>query len=715
MSLLLTREVVEFVLQGVASAQTLDAVLALVDRAGSGFSAAVGEILADHLSAAIDDGRREAAIHRLAACDAPLARFVAARLLIDDGRSDAAVESLGRVLHGLPKPDPYVLLRRGRTLTALGRVAEAACDLQQALSLFPPYAFFLKCERLLDKIVTSGAWQARRTVRAALLSSSTTALLAPVLRAAAFRCGVRLETYEGLYGNYQQEILNPESGLHRFRPEFVFLALNHRDLALPPSGGAAMARQRCDELRALWEALRRRMSCHIVQVGFDLPPAGAWHALEDALPEGRRRAIAAVNLALAENLPAGVSFVDINAVAAHAGLPLHSAPDWHSSKQHPAPALLPWLADYLFSHCAAVLGMAAKVLVTDLDNTLWGGVIGEDLLGGIRIGPPTAEGEGFLELQRYMKELQQRGVLLAVCSKNNPADAEMPFERHDAMLLRRGDFAAFLANWDDKAANLERLARELSLGLDSFVFLDDNPLERALVRERLPQVIVPECDAGPSAILAALHRGLYFPTIALTAEDLARHGSYQANAERREFEQSEASLDGFLAGLEMTAAHGPVDAATLPRVAQLVNKTNQFNLTARRYTEEQIQAAGKTNGWWQRWFRLADRFGDHGLIGVLLVEKGRLRWRIDVWLMSCRILGRQMEEFMFFALQAAARDEGAQELLGEYLPTAKNQLVEGLYARLGFRELPDCPGQWLFDLREQPLAAPRFIRDQSHG
>jgi FkbH-like protein len=611
--------------------------------------------------------------------------------------------------------DADALLLRARSSARDGRFAKAVADALAALQTFPPYAFFVKSERLLDRLMASDSWRPRRTAKLALLSSSTTALLAPVVRAAGFRRGLRLEIYEGLYGNYQQEILDPQSGLHRFRPDLAVLLVNSRDLGLPPAGGRQIAHDFVARLRELWKVLRDRSPCHIVQVGFDAPPGGAWGGLEDTLPDGRRRVIAQANQALSGDLPQGVSFVDANAVAAQVGAAYWPAAEWHAAKQYPASAALPLLADYVCAHAAAALGLSAKVLAVDLDNTLWGGVIGEDLVEGIRVGPPSAEGEGFSELQKYLKELQQRGVLLAVCSKNNLADAEQPFRRHDGMILKLADFAAFTANWDDKPSNLERMAEDLSLGLDSFVFLDDNPMERELVRMRLPQVAVPECGETPWETLCALRRGMYFESVAITEEDLRRHESYHSNAARAAAQRSAPSLESFLIGLEMAVRHGPVDAQTLPRVAQLINKTNQFNLTGRRYTEDQVKAMAASPDWWCRWFRLADRFGDHGLIGVILAERSPPEWRIDTWLMSCRVLGRQMEEFMSACVLSAARAAGAATVAGWYIPTEKNALVRDLYPRMGFSPQAENPQRFVFSLENTPIRACTFIRDESEA
>jgi FkbH-like protein len=268
-----------------------------------------------------------------------------------------------------------------------------------------------------------------------------------------------------------------------------------------------------------------------------------------------------------------------------------------------------------------------------------------------------------------------------------------------------------VANWHDKPGNLEMIASELSLGLDSVVFLDDSPMERALVRSRLPQVVVPECGQTPWEMLAALRRGLYFESTTLTKEDLARSESYQQNVARKSLERQSASLEEFLSDLKMVAEHGAVSDRTLPRVTQLINKTNQFNLTARRYTEEQVRAMATSPHWWCRWFKLSDRFGDHGLIGVILAEKSGPSWRVDTWLMSCRVLGRGIEQFMCDCLMAAAREEDAIEIVGEYTATERNTLVRDLYQRLGFRPCSEDGSRYSLDPRSEGRPRCPFIRE----
>jgi len=405
---------------------------------------------------------------------------------------------------------------------------------------------------------------------------------------------------------------------------------------------------------------------------------------------------------LLDRAPEFVVLMDTERIASSHGVKWEDPMQWSASKMHPSPEALPLLGEHLASLVRATLGLNRKVLAVDLDNTLWGGIIGEDGLGGIKLGPPCASGERYQELQRYLRSLKDRGVLLAVASKNNPDDARRVFERHESCILKLEDFAAFEVNWDDKVRNLRRVASDLNLGLDSFVFLDDNPVERSLVRRELPEVIVPEVTGDPSESIASLERGLYFQAIRLTEEDRNRHASYRVISARKALRGSAGSLEEWLAGLHMEMEWGPVDAQTCARVTQLFNKTNQFNLTTKRYTEEQVMKMFSSDRFWFHWYRLRDRFTDHGLVGVVLIERQPgLTWRLDSWLMSCRVIGRNLEYLMFNTFLEAGREEGVMRIQAGYIPTAKNGIVSGLLSNCGF-QLAES-GDFQLDVRQAKL------------
>jgi FkbH-like protein len=637
--------------------------------------------------------------------DGPASLYVRARLLTQRGSVDAAADAWERLLTYTPTQDALLLLHAARALARAGRTELAAARLQSALTLRPGYSFHARAQGLVMEL-----WARHppvlRQARIALLGATTTSLLAPVLRALCFRDGVNAEFYEGLYGGYRQEIWDPESGLYRFAPTVVFIATHWRELSLPPVSDdeEAVVNRIVGEYEALWRVLGEKTACHVVQHGFDLPLEESHDYVARARPGGRVRCLERINLELAQRAPSFVSILDAASVESDVGkAEWHDSRLWHTARQHPATRALPALAELQMAHVRAAHGLSRKVVVCDLDNTLWGGIVGEDGLDGIRIGPSSPIGEAYLRLQEYLLELKKRGVLLAVCSKNNPDEARRVFEQHSQMRLRLDDFAAFVANWSDKAHNLRTISQMLSLGTDSFVFLDDNPVERAWVRSQLPEVAVVELGPSPYGYVADLDRGRYFFSFALTEEDRQRADLYKSELERQAARTSSASLQEFLEQLQMRASDVPLTAGNLARVTQLVNKTNQFNLTGRRRQSSEIDAIATRAAGWARAFTLTDRFGDHGLIGVVLcVADASDAWEIDTWVMSCRVLGRGMERFMFDRLLEAARGAGIRRLVGVYRPTTRNEQVAQLFPQLGFVVLASSPEEtsYGFDVSE---------------
>jgi len=382
-----------------------------------------------------------------------------------------------------------------------------------------------------------------------------------VLRALCFRDRVSVELYEPMFGAFRQEVLDTSSRLYEFRPTIAFVLSHWRELALPPVSpdeDAAVERAvaNCEQV---WRLLSDGAHCHVVQHAFDLPPHDSHDYLSSATAGGRIRVLQRVNLELTRRAPAHVSILDQAEIQRAVGC-VRWVDDrlWHVARQHPGPEALPALAELQMAHVRAVAGLSKKVVVCDLDNTLWGGVIGEDGLDGIQIGPDSHAGEAYTALQEYLLELKQRGVLLAVSSKNNPADARLPFERHPHMKLRIDDFAAFVANWDDKATNLRMIADQLSLGAESFVVLDDNPVERAWIRGQLPDAAVVELGSSPYTYVRDLDRGRHFFSLSVTDEDRRRAELYRAEAGRQALRATYESMDDFLAQIDMRAAVWPI-------------------------------------------------------------------------------------------------------------------------------------------------------------
>ncbi len=358
---------------------------------------------------------------------------------------------------------------------------------------------------------------------------------------------------------------------------------------------------------------------------------------------------------------------------------------------------------------AALRGKTRKCLVLDLDNTVWGGVIGDDGLEGIVLGQGSAEGEAFLSVQRAALEYRSRGIVLAVSSKNDEAVALRPFRDHPEMLLKEDHISIFQANWQDKASNIELIAERLNIGIDSLVFLDDNPFERELVRRELPLVAVPELPADPALYARTLSWAGYFDAVAISEEDRKRAGFYKANAARNAALTSSTDLQGYLRSLEMVCTIKPLDPVGRARVAQLINKSNQFNLTTRRYTESEVAAVEAMVGKFTMQVRLADKFGDNGMISVLIFDKGPEVWINDTWLMSCRVLGRSVEDAALAHVCAAAKAGGARKLVGIYLPTPKNQMAAEHYGRLGFVRVESrSDGATVWELDLDAYRAPEF-------
>ncbi len=545
----------------------------------------------------------------------------------------------------------------------------------------------------LRKIIARATSRTGTPLRLAVVGGPTTTQLVWLIDAFLAAAGIVAEFWEGEYGVFRQALLMPDPGLDAFRPQVIFIATGGRDVAerptfaMPAAAVEAMAQRQFAEWRQLWNTAHQRWGCQIVQNTFDSSPWDVAGHLANRLPTSQAHYLARLNRLFAEQSPPHVLLHDLQAVALEAGRPWFDARFYHEAKMPCGPESLVPYAFSVTSILRAALGKSRKVLVLDLDNTLWGGVIGDDGLGGIRIGQGSAEGESYLAFQRYVKELSARGVLLAVCSKNQPENAQEPFEKHPEMALRLPDISCFVANWNNKADNLRAIAKELNLGLDSLVFVDDNPAERAVVRRFVPEVAVPDLPEDPSGYVEALARHRFFEVVSLTGEDLQRSQYYTQDRQRAQLRSSAADMESFLQSLNMTSVVEPVTALNIERATQLVNKSNQFNLTTRRYTPAEMSARAASGQWITLTLTLRDRFGDNGLIAVVLGERREDALYIDTWVMSCRVLMRGMERFTLNCLHEAARSRGVRVLRGEFRPTAKNGMVKDHYAGLGFTQV----------------------------
>ncbi len=561
-----------------------------------------------------------------------------------------------------------------------------------------------------------GAPHSMPTLKLALLGSSTLTHLHAGIRLGALRRGILVDIYTGDYGMYRQELVDTDSPLHTFRPDVLCLALDAHHIAGADGQTPDTVRR---NLRDLWRTAQQTLGCVVIQQTILPVHPPLMGNQEDRLPQSPAAIVAEVNHRLRTQAEAeGVYLLTADTWAAHDGLAHWFDPAlWFRSKQEVHPRASNIYGDQLGRILAALQGASAKCLVLDLDNTLWGGVIGDDGLDGIVLGQGSTVGEAHLALQRYALRLSQRGVILAVCSKNDETNALAPFDRHAEMVLKRHHIACFLANWHNKADNLREIARRLNIGLDALVFVDDNPAERALIRRELPTVAVPELPDDSSLYVATLAAAGYFEALHLTAEDSARAGQYRANAERETLRTSTSDMAGYLQALGMELTCSPFDAIGLKRIVQLANKTNQFNLTTRRYTDADAQRMLGDPDTLTLQLRLADMYGDNGVIGLVVGRRGPGNTlHLETWLMSCRVLGRRVEEATLNILADAAREQGFTTLTGTYKPTAKNSIVRDHYQRLGF--LPngaDADGttHWQLSLTHYaPAAVPIRI---THG
>ena len=554
--------------------------------------------------------------------------------------------------------------------------------------------------------------------RLGILASATFDLLLDCLPAAAARHGVALDLVSTPYDQVMQQALDGASEINAANLDAVLVAVDHRWLNLDraclneaPADRVAAAVQR---LRAAVEGLRVHGRSPTILQTLPNPPQTLFGSLDRRTQGSVRAMVDEANraiVALAEET--GSYLLDSAALAEQVGTGRWFDPvQWVSYKLPFSAECFPAYADMLGRLLGSIRGKARKCLVLDLDNTIWGGVIGDDGLGGILVGQGSPRGESFLAVQHTAAELRSRGVLLAVCSKNDDAVARSPFREHPEMALRENHIAVFQANWIDKASNLESIARTLNIGLDALVLLDDNPAERAQVRAALPMVAVPELPDDPSWFSWYLTACGYFEAVTFSAEDRLRAESYTADAQRADVMSKARDLGDYLASLQMVIRFSPFNDRGRQRITQLINKTNQFNLTTRRYTEAEVAAMEADESVFTLQVRLSDRFGDLGMIGVVIcrpADADRSAWDIDTWLMSCRVLGRQVEQAMLAKVATEARRRHVPRLIGTFIATAKNGMVAGHYENLGFHRICGVDGtRTVWELNVSEYSAPKL-------
>jgi FkbH-like protein len=619
-----------------------------------------------------------------------------------------------------PEPTTRNLRREADDLIASGSAQLAAVRLAELWRAEPnsaTAAFVVsRYEKLRDNLPLV-------SYRLAILRSFTLEPVIPLLRATAFVHGIDLAVHLGDFNAYPQEILDKQSAVYQFAADAVILATRTADLApdlwnnhpdLSRDNESQAVRRVVSNFEQWIRAFRERSPASLIVHSLELPSRASTGVLDSQDQSGQAVAIQQINQSLrriaAEQR--GVYLLDYDAlVARHGRLRWHDERKWLIARMPIAADQLIQLAREWMRFLAPLTGRIAKCVAVDLDNTLWGGVIGEDGMSGIKLGTEYP-GAAYQALQRALLDLARRGILLAICSKNNPDDAQEALKNHPGMLLRPNHFAAVRINWNDKAQNLREIAAELNIGIDSLAFIDDNPFEREQLRSLLPEVTVIDLPDNALEYAAAVRDCPALERLTLSEEDRERSEMYVAQRERSHAEQSFQSKEDFFRYLEQEAEVALVTPANLARIAQLTQKTNQFNLTTRRLSDQQIAELAARPEYKVLSIRVRDRFGDHGLVGVAITRDDGESCEIDNFLLSCRVIGRTVETALLSHLAAAAAERGRHQLGGWFLPTKKNAPARDFYRDHGF-QLQKQNGEgsfWALDLRQKTIVPPQWIR-----
>lgn len=536
-------------------------------------------------------------------------------------------------------------------------------------------------------------------IRIAVLSGSTTNEVVDLLELRLLDAGFAPTFHQSEYGRFYVDAVHDAEALIQFVPHLVYVHTSVRNIQrFAPIGCSEIefeehVKAEISFFQEIWTSLEEKIGCLVIQNNFEFPPYAIMGNLDATLAGGHTRFVSALNLECAQRAASNSKLLvqDICSISARIGLDQwFDFERWFSYKINTSLEGSHAIATSLAAIIRAVYGKTRKVLVLDLDNTIWGGVIGDDGVEKIQIGRETPVAEAYSAFQQYCLSLRNRGVLLAVCSKNSEEIAKQGFEHPDS-ILKLEHISCFKANWDPKHENIALIANELNLGADSFVFVDDNPAEREIVRAQINGIAVPDVGSDVAQYAKVLEAGRYFEQISLSQEDYERAALYDQNTQRTVFEGKFADYGEYLDSLSMTAEIGRFQPIYLERIAQLTNKTNQFNLTTRRYTLGEIESILTDPDAIGIYGRLSDRFGDNGLISIVLGRRKNDILDIDLWLMSCRVLKRDMELAMLDALVQQACGMGIAVLHGHYLPTKKNAMVQDHYPKLGFEVVSQNP------------------------
>ncbi|HHT98054.1 MAG TPA: HAD-IIIC family phosphatase [Clostridiales bacterium] len=543
-------------------------------------------------------------------------------------------------------------------------------------------------KRLMNTIK---AFKQEKSIKIAVLGSCSIQHLISALRVYLLKYDIQADIYQGEYNGIEMDALSDGSDLYKFNPQIVLIMTYYKDIKIIPDLFAGdndielHLKREESRYRNLWNHINEKCQCHIFQTNFVLPSLRTLGNLEYKYKFSKNTYIQKINLHLLDSKPNNVDFIDLDFIASYVGKgKWFDNVAYFMSKQAFSLEVIGFVADTIAKMIAAHKGLVRKCLVLDLDNTLWGGIVGDLGFEGINLDPNDPIGEAYLNFQQYVLDLKNRGVILAVCSKNDLDIAKEPFIENKKMILSLDDISCFIANWDDKSSNLRQIASELNIGIDSLVFFDDNPAEREIVKRFLPEVWVVNVPEDPANYASVLAFENPFEWSYITKEDISRSQSYIQNKKRITSNLSFNDYNEYLQDLEMQAFIKYIDNDDSTRFLQLINKTNQFNLRTQRYNELQIEQFSNDKNYSLISISISDKFSEYGIVSCIILRKEKRICFIDTWVMSCRVLKRGIESLVMEKIIESATEMGCDQVVGEYIPTVKNAMVKNIYIDFGF-------------------------------
>lgn len=531
-------------------------------------------------------------------------------------------------------------------------------------------------------------------IRVAVLGGSTTSEIVNIMELFLIKRGFSPDFYESEYNKYFEDAVFTNARLAAFKPDIIYIHTTQKNIHNYPSYDSnaeqvdQLLQSEVAKFQSIWESLQK-YNCPIIQNNFDFQLSRSLGNLDSYDIHGKTYFLTRLNLEFARQAQENKSLYinDINHLSAVIGLETwFDQKLWHIAKYALSFDAIPHLANNLANIIGAIFGKSKKCLVVDLDNTCWGGVIGDDGINGISLGNETASGEAFMDFQKYVKELSERGIILAVCSKNDYETAKEGFTHSDSV-LKFSDFASFKANWEPKSENIKDIVKEINIGFDAIVFIDDNAAERNIVSSNIPGVIVPDVGDNILDFKHHIDRNGFFEAISFSIDDLNRNIYYTDNNNRVAQQSQFENYYDFLVSLKMKAEIQSFSSQYIERITQLINKTNQFNLTTKRYTTAEVEFFSNSSKHITLYGKLSDKFGDNGLVSVIIGEIKEMIYHIDLWIMSCRVLKREMEYVMLEMLVTECWNKNVTEIIGYYERTSKNDMVSRFYEQLGFEEV----------------------------